>query len=81
MRQVFPDEVADLRRQNAALQSQIEKLLVYKRITERFLSVAVVFARGRDIVVMVRAEATGIKRRMRTHPARQLDCVRIAFAA
>uniref|UniRef100_M4BP18 Uncharacterized protein n=1 Tax=Hyaloperonospora arabidopsidis (strain Emoy2) TaxID=559515 RepID=M4BP18_HYAAE len=51
-----------------------------KRISWRFLSVVVVFARRRDLVVMVRAETTDIKRRMRTHPARKLDRVRIAFA-
>ena len=31
---------------------------------------AVVFARGSDLVLMVRAEMNDIKRRMRTHPAR-----------
>ena len=51
-----------------------------KRIYWRFLSVAVACARGRDPVLMVRAGTTNIKRRMRTHPARRLDRVRIAFA-
>uniref|UniRef100_M4C0B0 Uncharacterized protein n=1 Tax=Hyaloperonospora arabidopsidis (strain Emoy2) TaxID=559515 RepID=M4C0B0_HYAAE len=50
------------------------------RISWRFLNVEVVFARGKDLVVMVRSETIYIKPRMRTHPARQLDCVRIAFA-
>ena len=78
-RQVFRDEEADIRRQHAALQSQIESWLGTTRVSWRVLNVAVVFARGSDLVVMVRAETTDLKRRMRTYPARQLDCVRIAF--
>uniref|UniRef100_M4C1E2 RxLR effector candidate protein n=1 Tax=Hyaloperonospora arabidopsidis (strain Emoy2) TaxID=559515 RepID=M4C1E2_HYAAE len=50
-----------------------------RRISWRLLNVAVVFAQRRDLVVMVRAETTNIKRMMRTHPARQLDRVLIAF--
>ena len=79
-RQDFRDEVADIRHQHVALQSQIEKLARYEKISWRFLNVAVGYARGRDLVVMVRAETTDINRRMRTHPARQLDRVRITFA-
>uniref|UniRef100_M4C514 Uncharacterized protein n=1 Tax=Hyaloperonospora arabidopsidis (strain Emoy2) TaxID=559515 RepID=M4C514_HYAAE len=60
--------------------SRLRSWLGTKRISWRFLSVAIVFTRGRDLVVMVRAETTDIKRRMRTHPARQLDRDRIAFA-
>ena len=79
-RQVCRDEVDDIRRQITALQSQIEKLARYEKISWRFLNVAVGYARGRDLVVMVRAVTTDIKRRMRTYPARQLDRVRIEFA-
>uniref|UniRef100_M4B7U8 RxLR effector candidate protein n=1 Tax=Hyaloperonospora arabidopsidis (strain Emoy2) TaxID=559515 RepID=M4B7U8_HYAAE len=60
--------------------ARLRSWLGSKRISWRFLSVAVVFARGRDVVMTVQAETTDIKRSMRTHPARQLDLVRIAFA-
>uniref|UniRef100_M4BER8 RxLR effector candidate protein n=1 Tax=Hyaloperonospora arabidopsidis (strain Emoy2) TaxID=559515 RepID=M4BER8_HYAAE len=59
--------------------SRLRNLLGSKRISWMFLSVAVVFARGKDLVVIVKAETTDIKRRMRTHPASQLDRVCIAF--
>ena len=60
--------------------ARLRRWLGTKIISWRFLNVAAVFSRGRDLVVMVRAVTTDIKRRMRTYPARQLDRVRIDFA-
>uniref|UniRef100_M4C2S3 Uncharacterized protein n=1 Tax=Hyaloperonospora arabidopsidis (strain Emoy2) TaxID=559515 RepID=M4C2S3_HYAAE len=44
--------------------ARLRSWLGTKRISWRFMNVAVVFARGRYHVVMVRAETTDIKRRM-----------------
>ena len=80
-RQVFLNEVANLRRQNASLQSQIEKLA---RDQKNLLKV---HERGGCILPRKRPRGDGTggddlnKRRMYTHPAMQLDRVRISFAA
>ena len=82
-RQDFHDEVADIRRQHAALQSQIEKLA---RDQKNLLGV---LDHGGSIRPrkIPRGDGTGgddrhtsVKRRIRTHPARQLDRLHIAFA-
>ena len=79
-RQVFRDEVADIRLHYAALQSQIEKLARdQKNILEVLERGGCIRPRKRH-----RDNVTGgdddIKHRMSKHPTRQLDSVCIAFA-
>ena len=78
--QAFRDKVTDIRPQHAALQSQIEKLArEQKNLLEVLERGGCIRPRKRPRVDGTGAEID-IKRRIRTHPARQLDCVRIAFA-
>ena len=53
---------------------------VITRICWGFLSALFIFITGRGHVLIVRAETTTIKRRMRAHSTRQLDRVYIAHA-
>ena len=74
-RQAFRDEGAGISRSMRHYRARLRNWLGSKRISWKFLSMAIIFVRGRDLVLMVRAVTIDIKRRMRTHSARQLDCV------
>ena len=79
--QALCDKMSSGRRELASPQRQLETLVRdHKNFYSKLFSVVAAFVLDRRCVLIVRAESPRIERRIRAHPTRQLDPVRIASA-